>query len=149
MKVSWYNSISVGPRDWSAVFQSVDGVRLIDRCKRICHGSIRDKEGVQIHAGLALSRGHPKFYADTVELQGHGGAVVLRRVLRRVLEAERVWLNRGVFTPSFLNGRMDLTQAEDYLRSNSSLFDRVAQAALEQLEGVLSRSFNGLHEFLK
>ena len=47
---------------------------------------------------------------------------------------------------AFLNGRMDLTQAEglfDLIRARS---DRAAQAALEQLEGVLSRSFNGLYD---
>ena len=71
---------------------------------------------------------------------------MLRRVLRRVLEAGARMAEPGEFHAELLNGRMDLTQAEglfDLIRARS---DRAAQAALEQLEGVLSRSFNGLYD---
>ena len=84
IRISGERALEIG----SAVFQSVDGVRLIDRdANAFAYGSIRDKEGVQIDAGLALVMRAPKSFTgeDTVELQGHGGAVVLRRVLRRVL----------------------------------------------------------------
>jgi tRNA modification GTPase len=134
----------------SVVFKSADGVALLDHdANTFTYGSIRDKDGVHIDGGLALVMRGPKSFTgeDTVELQGHGGAVVLRRVLRRVLEAGARMAEPGEFSRrAFLNGRMDLTQAEglfDLIRARS---DRAAQVAIEQLEGVLSRSFNGLYD---
>ena len=146
IRISGKMALEIG----SAVFQSADGVKLIDReANTFAYGFIQDKEGVQIDAGLALVMRAPKSFTgeDTVELQGHGGAVVLRRVLRRVLEAGARMAEPGEFSRrAFLNGRMDLTQAEglfDLIRARS---DRAAQAALEQLEGVLSLSFNRLYD---
>ncbi len=146
IRISGEMALEIG----STVFQSADGVRLLDRgANAFAYGSIRDKEGVQIDVGLALVMRAPKSFTgeDTVELQGHGGTVVLRRVLRRVLEAGARMAEPGEFSRrAFLNGRMDLTQAEglfDLIRARS---DRAAQAGLEQLEGVLSRSFNGLYD---
>ena len=97
IRISGEMALEIG----SAVFQSVDGIRLIDRdANAFAYGSIRDKEGVQIDAGLALVMRAPKSFTgeDTVELQGHGGAVVLRRVLRRVLEAGARMAEPGEFS---------------------------------------------------
>jgi tRNA modification GTPase len=146
IRISGKRALEIG----SAVFKAVDGVTLLDRvANSFTYGSIQDQEGVQIDGGLALVMRGPKSFTgeDTVELQGHGGAVVLRRVLRRVLEAGARMAEPGEFSRrAFLNGRMDLTQAEglyDLIRARS---DRAAQVAFEQLDGVLSRSFNELYD---
>ena len=96
IRISGKRALEIG----SAVFQSADGMSLVDRdANAFSYGSIQDKEGVQIDAGLALVMRAPKSFTgeDTVELQGHGGAVVLRRVLRRVLEAGARMAEPGSF----------------------------------------------------
>jgi len=93
----------------------------------------------------------PRSYTreDVVEFQGHGGRVCTSRVLRAVIEAGARLAEPGEFTRrAFLNGRIDLLQAEavaDLIRAQS---DRSAAAALEQLEGRLSVVFGQLYDEL-
>jgi tRNA modification GTPase len=111
-------------------------------------GKIIDAAGKEIDEGLCLIFRAPKSYTgeDTVEIQGHGGAVVLRRILRRALEAGARMAEPGEFTKrAFLNGKMDLVQAEAVADLIHARSDRAAKAALEQLEGGLSGQFNTLY----
>ncbi|MBN1268818.1 MAG: tRNA uridine-5-carboxymethylaminomethyl(34) synthesis GTPase MnmE [Kiritimatiellae bacterium] len=86
---------------------------------------------------------------DVVEIQGHGGQVAARRILRRVLDAGARLAEPGEFTRrAFLNGRLDLLQAEAVLDLVRARSDRAAAAALEQLDGALSAKFNQLYEEL-
>lgn len=84
---------------------------------------------------------------DVVEIQAHGGSVSARRILRAVLAAGARLAEPGEFTRrAFLNGRLDLLQAEavaDLIRARS---DRAADAALEQLTGRLSDAFNDIYD---
>ncbi|NQU41554.1 MAG: tRNA uridine-5-carboxymethylaminomethyl(34) synthesis GTPase MnmE [Lentisphaerae bacterium] len=86
---------------------------------------------------------------DVVEIQGHGGQAAAGRILQAVLAAGARLAEPGEFTRrAFLNGRIDLVQAEavaDLIRARS---DRAAAAALEQLEGHLSEALNGLYDHL-
>jgi len=86
---------------------------------------------------------------DVVEIQCHGGMITSRRVLRAVLAAGARPAEPGEFTcRAFLNGRLDLAQAEavnDLIRARS---DRAAQAALHQLAGRLSARCNQIHDGL-
>jgi tRNA modification GTPase len=132
------------------VFKAADG-RLMDvrDSQTFSYGAFVNKTGELIDAGLALVMRGPRSFTgeDTVELQGHGGSVVLRAVLRAALEAGARSAEPGEFSRrAFLNGRMDLTQAEglfDLIRARS---DRAARAAVEQLEGGLRRQFNALYD---
>lgn len=84
---------------------------------------------------------------DTVEFQGHGGPVAIRRVLSAVLDAGARLAEPGEFTRrAFLNGKIDLLQAEAVLDVIRARSDRAAAAAVEQLEGGLSRRFNRLYD---
>ncbi len=84
---------------------------------------------------------------DTVELQGHGGSVPSRRLLEAALAAGARLAEPGEFTKrAFLNGRLDLTQAEaicDFIQSKT---DRAAHVARAQLDGVLGREVGDLYE---
>lgn len=114
-------------------------------------GKITDGDGKEIDEGLCLIFRAPKSYTgeDTVEIQGHGGAVVLRKILRRVLEAGARMAEPGEFTRrAFLNGKIDLVQAEAVADLIHARSDRAAAAALEQLEGSLSGQFNRLYDQL-
>lgn len=132
------------------VFKAADG-RLMDvrESQTFSYGAFVNKTGELIDAGLALVMRGPRSFTgeNTVELQGHGGSVVLRTVLRAALEAGARSAEPGEFSRrAFLNGRMDLTQAEglfDLIRARS---DRAARAAVEQLEGGLRRQFNALYD---
>ena len=84
---------------------------------------------------------------DVVEIQGHGGRTCARRILRAVLDCGARMAEPGEFTRrAFLNGRIDLLQAEavaDLVRARS---DRAATAAMEQLDGHLSDAMSSLYD---
>ncbi len=142
-----------GSKVWKiadALFQPLDKTPVSERAHgTFAYGKIIDVEGSEIDTGLALVMRAPKSYTreDVVEIQGHGGAVGMRRILRRALEAGARMAEPGEFTKrAFLNGRIDLVQAEgifDLVRARS---DRAASAALEQMEGRLSQRFNGIYD---
>ena len=115
------------------------------------HGRVLAADGTEIDKVLCLIFRAPRSYTgdDTVEIQGHGGPVVIRRILRRCLDAGARMAESGEFTKrAFLNGKMDLVQAEAVADLIHARSDRAAKAALEQLEGGLSRRFNGLYDGL-
>jgi tRNA modification GTPase len=114
-------------------------------------GKVADGSGNEIDEGLCLIFRAPRSYTgeDTVEIQGHGGSVVLRKILRRALEAGARMAEPGEFTKrAFLNGKMDLVQAEAVADLIHARSDRAAKAALEQLDGSLSGQFNQLYDQL-
>jgi tRNA modification GTPase len=84
---------------------------------------------------------------DTVEIQGHGGNVPSRRLLDAVLAAGARLAEPGEFTKrAFLNGRMDLTQAEAVCDLIQSKTERAAHVARAQLDGALGRRLDRLYE---
>ena len=93
----------------------------------------------------------PKSYTaeDVVEIQGHGGTQMARRILRTVLDAGARLAEPGEFTKrAFLNGRIDLVQAEAVLDIIRSQSERASTAAVEQLSGSLSKKFDRLYDEL-
>ncbi|WP_274655484.1 tRNA uridine-5-carboxymethylaminomethyl(34) synthesis GTPase MnmE [Paenibacillus humicola] len=100
---------------------------------------------------LTVMRGPRSFTAeDVVELSTHGGVVAVKRVLELLLRQGTVRIAEpGEFTKrAFLNGRIDLTQAEaviDLIRSKS---DRAFAVAMKQSEGALSSRVKALRDRL-
>lgn len=132
------------------IFQALDNVAVSEQGHgTFAYGKVVGADGSEIDTGLALAMHAPKSYTceDVVEIQGHGGSVGMRRILRRVLEAGARMAEPGEFTKrAFLNGRIDLVQAEgvfDLIRARS---DRAASAAMEQMEGRLSKQFDSIYE---
>ncbi len=111
-------------------------------------GHVVDGEEVIDQAILLVMRApHSYTGEDVVELQGHGGSMCSRRILRCVLDAGARPAEPGEFTQrAFLNGRIDLVQAEAVLDLICARSERAATAALDQLEGGLSRKFNGIYD---
>lgn len=142
-----------GPGVWAiadALFMALDGVAVSERGHgTFAYGKVIDADGTEIDTGLALVMRAPKSYTceDVVEIQGHGGAVGMRRILRCVLDAGARMAEPGEFTKrAFMNGRIDLVQAEgifDLIRARS---DRAAAAAMEQMEGRLSEQFDAIYD---
>ncbi|MDD2680188.1 MAG: tRNA uridine-5-carboxymethylaminomethyl(34) synthesis GTPase MnmE, partial [Candidatus Omnitrophica bacterium] len=93
----------------------------------------------------------PRSYTreDIVEINCHGGIVALRDVLGLVLENGARLAEPGEFTRrAFLNGRIDLTQAEAVIDIIRAKTDRALKIGVEQLRGALSRQINKDRKFL-
>lgn len=117
----------------------------------VVHGAICDRDGERVDDVLLLIFRGPRSFTgeDVVEFQGHGGRCVVRRVLETVLAAGARVAGPGEFTRrAFLNGRLDLMQAEAVLDLVRAESDRASRAALEQLEGSLSRSVHAAFDTL-
>ena len=116
----------------------------------ILHGCVVSGSDTLDEVFLMIMRApHSYTGEDVVEIQGHGGPVTARRILRRVLDAGARMAEPGEFTRrAFLNGRMDLLQAEAVLDLIRSRTDRAAAAAMEQLEGALSKKLSAIYDAL-
>jgi len=113
----------------------------------VIHGYIIS-EGEMIDEALLLIMRAPRSYTreDVIEFQCHGGSISAKRILRAVLKEKVRLAEPGEFTKrAFLNGRIDLLQAEAVLDIIRARTDRSAAAAVEQLEGNLSDSFNDIY----
>jgi tRNA modification GTPase len=83
----------------------------------------------------------PRTYTreNVVEIQGHGGPLVLRRILRAILSQGARMANPGEFTlRAFLNGRLDLAQAEAVMDFIDAQTETGQRLAMQQLRGRLS-----------
>jgi tRNA modification GTPase len=100
-----------------------------------------DSKGEVIDTGIVLFFPAPQSFTgeNVLELQGHGGAFVLQRLMQRVLDLGARAARPGEFSErAFLNDKLDLVQAEaiaDLIESGS---DAAARAALRSLQGVFS-----------
>ena len=91
----------------------------------------------------------PRSYTgeDTVEIAGHGGVLVMRKVLQRLLDVGILSASAGEFSQrAFLNGKMDLTQAEAVMDLISAQTELAMRAAHEQLQGKLGDSTEKIRE---
>nr|GMD88775.1 tRNA modification GTPase MnmE-like isoform X2 [Ipomoea batatas] len=105
------------------------------------YGVVSDSRGNVIDEVLVVPMLAPKSYTreDVVELQCHGSEVCLNRVLRACLEAGARLAEPGEFTlRAFLNGRLDLSQAENVEKLVSAKSMAAADAALAGLQGGFS-----------
>lgn len=113
--------------------------------------TFRDADGSAIDQGIALYFPAPRSFTgeDVLELQGHGGPVVMDQLLCRVL-AEGARLARpGEFSErAFVNGKIDLAQAEAIADLIGSATATAARLAARTLAGVLSRRVADLVERL-
>jgi len=116
-----------------------------------------DAAGRPIHQGLALFFPAPHSYTgeDVLELQAHGGPVVLQLLLARCLEAAQGLLPRlrlaepGEFTErAFLNDKIDLAQAEAIADLIDASTEAAARSAGRSLSGAFSQEIHGLRDAL-
>ena len=102
------------------------------------------------HVLVAVFRA-PRSYTgeETVEIHCHGGSLIARNVLERILEAGAQMALPGEFTfQAFVNGKLDLTQAEAVQRLIAAKSDLARQSAASQLEGSLSLRINAFQQEL-
>ncbi len=110
-----------------------------------------DMQGKVLDEGILIYYKSPHSYTgeDMVELQLHGNPIILKRALEIMLSKGIRLAKPGEFTKrAFLNGKMDLTQAEAVMDLITAKTDLARQIALNQLRGELSKLINPLRERL-
>jgi len=122
------------------------------RSHMLHHGIIREpKSGETLDEVLLALMRKPRSYTgeDIVEIHCHGGPLVVRRVLELILSRGVRHAEPGEFTKrAFLNGRLDLAQAEGVLDLIRARTDKAMHLALGQVRGELSQWVGGLREDL-
>lgn len=115
------------------------------------YGKIRDQNGDKIDDVLLLPMLGTKSYTgeDTIEIFCHGGSLITRRVLEVVIAAGARAALPGEFTfKAYMNGRLDLAQAEAVQELIGAKNERALDAAERQLEGSLSKKVEKFQEQL-
>ncbi len=117
---------------------------------RLHLGEIRDPEtGAVLDEVFLVPMHRPKTYTreDVVEIQCHSGSLILRRILEAVLKCGARLAAPGEFTKrAFLNGRIDLTQAEAVIDLISSKTQRSLELANRQRSGALGKEILQIKE---
>lgn len=134
-----------------AVFRAANGKSIVDaKGYTARYGRVYDAQG-DIDEAVALIFRAPKSYTgeDVVELSCHGGPYILQRVLRAVYAQGVSPAGAGEFTKrAFLNGKMDLTQAQAVCDLIAASGEQAARAALSARDGALHKEITALIDIL-
>ncbi len=109
--------------------------------------SFIDEDGALIDSGILIYYPQPASYTGehVVELQGHGGRVVMSMLLDRVIALGARQARPGEFTErAFINNKIDLVQAEAVAGLIDSVSSQAARSAIRSLEGEFSHKINNL-----
>lgn len=115
------------------------------------YGFIKNADGEKIDEVLVTVMRAPRTFTreDVVEISAHGGGTAARAVLETVLRAGAVMAEPGEFTKrAFLNGRIDLSQAEAVIDIINAKTELSRRSALAQLEGSLSKEISAIRQKL-
>jgi tRNA modification GTPase len=115
--------------------------------RRATFGAFRDAQGAMQDRGIALYYPAPHSYTGepVLELQGHGGPLVLQAVLGACLDAGARLAEPGEFTRrAFLEGKLDLAQAEAVADLIDASSREAARSALRSLEGEFSAAIGAM-----
>ncbi len=134
------------------VFVRAKGQALCEPAShRAYHGYIVDAEGQRVDEVLLCVMRRPHSYTceDVAEISCHGGSISTQRVLQAVLDRGARVAEPGEFTKrAFRNGRLDLAQAEAVIDLINARTEASHRAALNQLDGALSRHLREMREAL-
>ena len=114
----------------------------------IYYGMIQDGEEVLDEVLVMLMRGPHSYTAeDTVEIDCHGGVLVMKKILETVIKYGARPAEPGEFTKrAFLNGRIDLSQAEAVIDVINAQNDYAVKSSVSQLKGSVSKKVKALRE---
>ncbi|RLJ71176.1 tRNA modification GTPase [Hydrogenivirga caldilitoris] len=115
------------------------------------YGTLTDEEGEVLDEGVLIYYKAPRSYTgeDMIELSLHGNPLILQRAIELFLRAGCRLAEPGEFTKrAFLNGKLDLAQAEAVAELISAKTELARRASMRQLKGELSKYVNSLRESL-
>ena len=142
--------VRVSGTNLSALLKAVVQPRVPPR--HAVHSDFLDADQHPIDAGICLYFPAPNSFTgeDVAEFQGHGGPVVMHRLLERMVELGARLARPGEFTErAFLNKRIDLAQAEAVADLIDSSSRRAAQAAMRSLAGEFSSQILALDKCVR
>lgn len=148
VRISGPEAVSVADRLYRS---KREGKRLRDMKSHTIHyGWIVEQERVLDEVLVMLMRGpHSYTGEDTVEIDCHGGVLAVKRVLEAVIHAGARPAEPGEFTKrAFLNGRIDLSQAEAVMDVISAKNEYALQSSVSQLQGSVYRAVKEIREKL-
>ena len=147
VRMSGDNSINIIDK----IFVSASGIKMADaENRKFMYGHIFDGDK-KIDEVLVVKMKGPHSYTaeDIIEIHCHGGIVSVKRILNLILSKGVRLAERGEFTKrGFLNGRIDLTQAEAVIDMIKSKTDISFDLGLNQLGGALTEVLNKLKDEL-
>ena len=163
MKKDTIAAISTGMTNSGIGIVRISGEEAFDIADRIYKGrnKITESESHTIHYGhiidgeetidevLVMIMRAPRTFTgeDTVEINCHGGTFVLKRVLETVLKNGARAAEPGEFTKrAFLNGKMDLSQAEAVIDVINSENEYALQSSISQLKGNIKNKINDIRK---
>ena len=146
IRISGEDAIEIGNR----VYKSKNGCHsLKDYGSHTIHyGFIADGEDTLDEVMVAVMKA-PRTYTreDTVEINCHGGVMIMQKILETVLKNGARLAEPGEFTKrAFLNGRIDLTRAEAVMDLIHSRNEYAMKASMNQLSGSLSSCIEKMRE---
>jgi tRNA modification GTPase len=147
VRLSGKNALSISDK----IFVSKDGKKSSEFKTYTTHYGLIAENGKVIDEVILTVMRKPKSYTkeDVVEINCHSGIVAMRAVLDLVLEKGARLAEPGEFTKrAFLNGRIDLAQAEGVLEIIRAKTDSALKIGTEQLRGVFSNQINNLRKQL-
>ena len=148
IRISGEQAVAIGDK----VFCGVNGKKLSSmKGYTAAFGKIVNQNNEEVDEAVALVFKAPHSYTgeDVVELSCHGGVFITQQVLRAVFEAGAVPAQAGEFTKrAFLNGKIDLTEAEAVIDIISAKSRSAARAALFVKDGVVRRKIDEIKESL-
>lgn len=134
------------------IFVSKNGKKLSEASGHTVHyGNIVDEDGNIIDEVLVIVMRAPNTYTreDVVEIDCHGGILVTRKVLEAAIKAGAKPAEPGEFTKrAFLNGRIDLSQAEAVIDVINSKNEYALKSSVSQLDGKLSAKIKEIREVI-
>ena len=135
--------IRLSGREAERILERLSGGRTGWRSHHISRSKLIDKNGELLDEAMAVLMRAPDSYTgeDVVEIYSHGSLQVVAELIETILAFGAGTAEPGEFTKrAFLNGRMDLAQAEAVADLISAETKLQRQVALEHLEGGLSRA---------
>lgn len=130
-----------------SIFKSKSGKMIKDyNTRTLIYGKIVDGEKVIDEALVAYMKGPNSYTAeDVIEINCHGGFISVKKILELILSKDVRLAEAGEFTKrAFLNGRIDLSQAEAIIDVIKSKTDMAHEVAQNQLEGSLAKKIKDL-----
>jgi len=142
VRISGENALEIAQK----VFKPLGNKSVKDFSSHTVHlGKVLNEKGETLDEALFTYMKAPRSYTgeDVVELSCHGSTTSLRAVLKSIISAGATLAGRGEFTKrAFLNGKLDLAQAEAVIDIINSPGERALGSAVNQLEGRLSEAIN-------
>ncbi|MGN1059840.1 MAG: tRNA modification GTPase, partial [Clostridia bacterium] len=163
MKETTIAAVATAPGEGGIAVIRVSGPEAVSVCDRVFRGAhpLSDSRSHTLTYGRIVQAGRvldevlaavmraPRSYTgeDVVEISCHGGAYVTRSVLSAVLSAGAVLADRGEFTKrAFLNGKLDLSQAEAVIDLIQAESDAAVSLSVNQLQGRLSAPIQDMRQ---